>query len=186
MKYYIANNGEPQGPYTPEQLRDFAITPSTMVWNESMPAWTAAGDVPELAAYVTGGAQNPASVPNGGYQSCQAVPPVPNAPQQPYQQQPPYQQPYQQQPYQQGYNEPCPKTWLVESILVTLFCCLPFGIVGIVKASQVESLFRQGNFPAAKKASDDAGKWTKWGFLCGLLVYLIYIIFVVIGVVANR
>ena len=28
-----------------------------------------------------------------------------------------------------------PKTWLVESILVTLFCCLPFGIVGIVNAA---------------------------------------------------
>lgn len=176
MKYYIANNGEPQGPYTPEQLRDLAITPSTMVWNESMPAWTAAADVPELAAYVTGGAQNPASVPNGGYQNCQPIPPRVSFPQQPYQQ--PYQQPV--------YSEPCPKTWLVESILVTLFCCLPFGIVGIVKASQVESLFRQGNYPAAKKASDDAGKWTKWGLICGLLGILIYIVFVVIGVMANR
>ena len=25
----------------------------------------------------------------------------------------------------------CPKTWLVESILVTLFCCLPF-LAGVV------------------------------------------------------
>ena len=149
-----------------------------MVWNESLPAWTAAADVPELAAYIIGGAQNPASLPNGGYQSCQSVPP----------QMPPYgQQPYQH-PYatQQAYNEPCPKTWLVESILVTLFCCLPFGIVGIVKASQVESLFRQGNFPAAKKASDDAGKWTKWGFICGLLGILIYVVIVAVGLVANR
>ncbi len=27
-----------------------------------------------------------------------------------------------------------PKNHLVEAILVTLFCCLPFGIVGIVNA----------------------------------------------------
>lgn len=34
---------------------------------------------------------------------------------------------------EQGSNQvTMPKTWLVESILVTLFCCLPFGIVGIV------------------------------------------------------
>lgn len=29
----------------------------------------------------------------------------------------------------------CPKTWMAESILVTVFCCLPFGIAGIVFAS---------------------------------------------------
>ena len=34
-----------------------------------------------------------------------------------------------------------PKTWLVESILVTLFCCLPFGVVAIVNSSKVESHF---------------------------------------------
>jgi len=36
-------------------------------------------------------------------------------------------------------NQKPPKSWLVESILVTLFCCLPFGIAGIVNASRVES-----------------------------------------------
>ncbi|MES2882212.1 MAG: CD225/dispanin family protein, partial [Bacteroidota bacterium] len=37
-----------------------------------------------------------------------------------------------------------PKNWLVESILVTIFCCLPFGIVGIVNAAQVNSKFAAG------------------------------------------
>ncbi|WP_419184195.1 DUF2752 domain-containing protein [Xiashengella succiniciproducens] len=37
-----------------------------------------------------------------------------------------------------------PKTWLGESILVTIFCCLPFGIAGIVNASKVESRFYAG------------------------------------------
>ena len=31
----------------------------------------------------------------------------------------------------------CPKTWMVESVLATIFCCLPFGIVGIINASKV-------------------------------------------------
>ena len=48
---------------------------------------------------------------------------------------------YQQQPYQQQPLVTQPKNWLVESILVTIFCCLPFGIAGIVFASQVNSKF---------------------------------------------
>jgi hypothetical protein len=68
-----------------------------------------------------------------------------------------------------------PKTWLVESILVTLFCCLPFGIAGIVNASNVSSKFASGDIDGATKASMQAGKWTKWGFISGLIVLVLYI-----------
>lgn len=67
-----------------------------------------------------------------------------------------------------------PKNWLVESILVTIFCCLPFGIAGIVFASKVNSLFDTGDYEGALKASKDAGKWTKIGFFIGLAVIIIY------------
>lgn len=70
----------------------------------------------------------------------------------------------------------CPKTWMVEAILVTVLCCLPLGIVGIVNASKVSSLFAASNFDAAQKASADAGKWTKIGFIAGLIVTVIYLI----------
>lgn len=70
----------------------------------------------------------------------------------------------------------CPKTWMVESILVTLFCCLPFGIAGIVFASKVSSLYAAGNYEASLQASKDAGKWTKIGFIVGLVVGVIYLI----------
>lgn len=69
-----------------------------------------------------------------------------------------------------------PKTWLVESILVTLFCCLPLGIVGIVNASSVERKFKDGDYAGAEKASQDAGKWTKFGFFGGLIGGILYII----------
>lgn len=77
-----------------------------------------------------------------------------------------------------------PKSWLVESILATLFCCLPFGIVGIVYACKVSSEFSAGHYEASLKASKDAGKWTKISFFTGLsyiaiilLLYCIAIIF---------
>ncbi len=49
-----------------------------------------------------------------------------------------------------------PKNWLVESILVTIFCCLPFGIAGIVFASQVNSKYDAGDYAGAEKASRQA------------------------------
>src|ERR1700759_2376433 len=71
--------------------------------------------------------------------------------------------------------QPRPKNWLVESILVTLFCCLPFGIAGIVFASQVNSKWSVGDYNGAMQASKDAGKWTKIGFFIGLGVIVLYL-----------
>lgn len=73
-----------------------------------------------------------------------------------------------------------PKNWLVESILATLFCCLPFGIVGIVYAAGVNSKYDAGNYADAAESSRQAGKWTKIAIFSGLAVYVLYILFVVI------
>jgi hypothetical protein len=69
-----------------------------------------------------------------------------------------------------------PKNWLVESILVTLFCCLPFGIAGIVNAANVNSRFDAGDIAGAEKASAEAAKWTKIGFFIGIAGIVIYLI----------
>ena len=73
-----------------------------------------------------------------------------------------------------------PKNWLAESILVTLFCCLPFGIAGIVNAAQVSSKFAAGDHDGALRASQEAGKWTKIGFWVGIGVIALYVLFVVV------
>ncbi|HPF10093.1 MAG TPA: CD225/dispanin family protein [Flavobacteriaceae bacterium] len=80
-------------------------------------------------------------------------------------------------------NQPKPKNYLVESILVTIFCCLVFGIIGIVNASKVNSEYAAGNYEGALKASQDAKKWTMWGFIVGAAILLIYVIlYFVMGV----
>lgn len=68
----------------------------------------------------------------------------------------------------------CPKTWIAESILVTIFCCLPFGIAGIVFAAKVSSLYAAGKYEEAEAASKNAGKWTKIGFFAGIVVIILY------------
>lgn len=73
-----------------------------------------------------------------------------------------------------------PKNWLVESILVTLFCCLPFGIVGIVNAANVNSRAAAGDMAGAQAAANEAKKWTKIGFFIGLGVIVLYVLFVLV------
>ncbi len=67
-----------------------------------------------------------------------------------------------------------PKNWLVESILVTLFCCLPFGIVGIINAAQVSSKYAAGDYAGAENAAKEAAKWTKIGFWIGAAFIILY------------
>lgn len=71
-----------------------------------------------------------------------------------------------------------PKNWLVESILVTIFCCLPFGIVGIINASKVESKFFAGDVDGAALAAAEARKWVVIGFWIGISVIVLYLIFI--------
>jgi hypothetical protein len=75
-----------------------------------------------------------------------------------------------------------PKNWLVESILVTVLCCLPFGIAGIVFATQVNTKFDAGDIDGAYKASAEAGRWTKIGFFVGVGVAVLYGIMMALGV----
>ena len=77
----------------------------------------------------------------------------------------------------------CPDNYLVYSILTTLFCCLPFGIVGIVKSAQVSSKYQGGDYEGAVQASRDAKKWSMIALICGLVWYLLYMIVVIVRVV---
>lgn len=76
-------------------------------------------------------------------------------------------------------NAVMPKTWLLESILVTIFCCLPFGIVGIVYASKVEEHFISGNYRKAAIYSAQAKKWTVWGLMSAVVLTLLYFILII-------
>lgn len=76
--------------------------------------------------------------------------------------------------------KPMPKTWLVESILITCFCCIPFGIIGIVNATKIENLYLNNEYERAFYHSQQAKKWTLWGFFTALVLILLYIIGLII------
>lgn len=76
---------------------------------------------------------------------------------------------------QDQYRGVPPKNYLVESILVTIFCCLPLGIVGIINATKVESLYLSGDLIGAEKAANEAKKWTKIALIVGLAAAVLII-----------
>lgn len=79
-------------------------------------------------------------------------------------------------------NQPTtpPDNNLVWAILCTVLCCLPLGIVAIIKSSNVNTLWAQGNYEAAQKAADDAKKYSIWGAAIALIGIVLYVLIIVI------
>lgn len=67
--------------------------------------------------------------------------------------------------------------YLWQSIVVTLCCCLPLGIVGIIFAAQVNSKLAQGDVAGAMDASKKAKMFTLIGFGIGLVIIVLSMIF---------
>ena len=72
---------------------------------------------------------------------------------------------------------PCPKNHMAMAVISTIFCCLPFGIVGIIKASKVNGLYLTKQYEAATLMAQDAKKWSIIGIITGLVIQVIYVIF---------
>jgi hypothetical protein len=69
-----------------------------------------------------------------------------------------------------------PDNNLVGAIISTLCCCLPFGIVSIVYAAQVNSKYSAGDYAGAQDSAAKSTKWMWWGVGIGLVVNLIYVL----------
>lgn len=70
---------------------------------------------------------------------------------------------------------------LILAILVTVCCCLPFGLVGVVYAAQVNATVRAGDVVGARDLSRKARLWSLCGLGIGLFVYGCYFLLVLAG-----
>ena len=158
--FYIDSEGNQKGPLTLDELRVENIRKETLVWAQGMPEWKRASELENLKPLF----ELPRSTP---YNQHQTTPPT-------------------HQQTASGEVPILPKTWMVESILVTL---LPFllcgnvlsliGIAAIVNASKVESLFNSGHYDQAKKASNEAARWTKITFWIAIGIILLVIVAII-------
>jgi hypothetical protein len=89
--------------------------------------------------------------------------------------------PRRRERFDDSYRRPVIASHLAEAILVTLFCCLPFGIVAIVYAAQVNSLAAARDYEGAEAASRNAATWSWLSFGLGLGVFVIYFLMIAAG-----
>ena len=183
MKYYIAENGQPAGPFEPHELLAHGLTVNSLVWGEGMPNWMSASQVPELMAVLSGTTFNPGGPGNFDVPLPQ-MPPV-GTPTSPLPQVPPFGGATNQPttPYGQGTtnkpysppqygpsnqpNQVMPKTWLTEAVIATVMSLLCLcniigvipGVIAIFKANSVKAKFMQGDVNGATVASASAKKW---------------------------
>lgn len=66
-----------------------------------------------------------------------------------------------------------PDNHLVKSILTMLFCCLPFGIISLIHATKVDSLWARGLESEAYNEAAKADKWANYSLICGLIAGVI-------------
>lgn len=185
--YYVDGNNQQQGPIDAAQLPAFGVTTKTLVWCEGMANWQVAGEIPELASLFAAKQPEIPAQPQmqpgtpAQPQMQQQVQPQPmninnfQQTQQPMNTQPPFQQPNNQQ------MPPQPDNYLVWAILVTVLCCLPFGVASIIYSVKVGSLYAQGDYNGAVDASQKAKKFAMIGGIGGLVFIIIYVIFMVIA-----
>lgn len=75
--------------------------------------------------------------------------------------------------------------YLVQAILVTFCCCVPFGIPAIVYAAQVNTKLQAGDVVGAKESSKKAMMWSWIAFGCGAAVGLVYFGLAMLGAFAD-
>ena len=149
LYFYIDNSGAQRGPVEESALGSLNLSPDTYVWREGMPDWVQAKTLPELAYLF-----QPHTPPGygTGYQ------------------QPGYGPQYAPGSYQQPQPTlPCPPTYMVWSIIITVCCCLVGGIVAIVYSAQVEPAWRSGDYALAVKKSNQAKMWIIISAIIGLV-----------------
>lgn len=75
--------------------------------------------------------------------------------------------------------------YLAQAILCTLFCCVPFGIVGIVYAAQVNGHLGRGDIAAAQDASRKARTWCWVSFGAGIVAIALGLILGIFGALLS-
>lgn len=75
--------------------------------------------------------------------------------------------------YQRSYVGSVPNN-LILAIFSTLCCCMPFGVVSIVYAAQVDGHLSRGDIAQATDSSEKAKNWAIASIVCGFIASVLY------------
>ncbi|XP_043103923.1 proline rich transmembrane protein 1B [Puntigrus tetrazona] len=79
---------------------------------------------------------------------------------------------------------PLPKDYLVESLLVTIFCCLMSGLVAVMYSYETRAALTRGDIREAEKTSQKARLLVMFSLMFGVFVFVGWIVYVVIALCA--
>ncbi|HTS19696.1 MAG TPA: CD225/dispanin family protein [Verrucomicrobiae bacterium] len=151
----IGGDGRQYGPVSAEQIRQWMAegraSAQTMAQAEGSTEWKPLGQFPEFA---------PSTPPPLGATPSPTPPPPSAAPAAP-----------RFQPHEHI------DSYLVPAILSTICCCLPFGIVSIIFAAQVNTKLQTGDIQGAREASRNAKIWFWVAVACGLMSVCLWVPF---------
>lgn len=88
-------------------------------------------------------------------------------------------------PISSGGNAPNTTLWLVLSIVATLLCCLPAGIVAIVYSALAMGRVGANDFVMANKYIRNAKIWVIVSASISLVILVLYVVLVAVGAVAG-
>lgn len=83
-------------------------------------------------------------------------------------------------------GQPPIRNWLTESIIVTILCCMPLGIGGLINAVSVNSLASSGDMEGARRAASRARSFVIAAFVSGVLTTLLYAVFQLFLSIGDR
>lgn len=69
-----------------------------------------------------------------------------------------------------------PDNMLVWSILTTVVCCLPLGIMAILESNKVDRLWAEGDTMGAENAAEKAKTYCLIALGLGVLIYIIGVV----------
>ncbi len=128
MKVWIYLNGLQQGPYTMDQLRVMPLTPDTPVWYDGLTQWTPAGQAALTASLF--------EVPQPVAAAIKEQPVT-----------------IVEAPATQRQLPHKPSTYMAWNIILTILCCSPFALAGIVTGSITNSRYNSGDYAGARRMS---------------------------------
>lgn len=148
--YYIAKPGtqQPMGPYSIDEIRagiqQGTITPDCVYCAVGMQQWLPLAQLPGLNT------PKPAARPvPGGARRMPGAAPTPGG--------------------LKVATGTAPSSGLASSIIVTILCCVPFGIPAIVNSARCNTFINQGDYAAARQAADKAATWRMWAIIGGVI-----------------
>ncbi|KGL99035.1 Proline-rich transmembrane protein 1, partial [Charadrius vociferus] len=74
-----------------------------------------------------------------------------------------------------------PKDYMVESVLVTIFCCLLTGLIALIYSHETRAALGRGDVAQANVASKRAQSLVLFSLLFGLFASISWVIYVLVA-----